>query len=413
MEIRGGKPLFGRTTVHGAKNAVLPLLACSVMTRESVTVRDCPYITDVDAMLETLRALGVAVKRNMRDITVTGYPSLSSVPSVLAGVMRSSVFMLGALLSTLGEVTLAAPGGCKIGARPMDIHLDGLKLMGADIETDGGFVTCRADKLKGADIVMKYPSVGATENLLMASVTAKGKTRLIGCAREPEVVSLAKCLVSMGARITGEGSSVITVDGVDELGGTIFTPVQDRIVCGTLLCGAALCGGRVEIENAELKSIGAAAALLSSDGCRITDNGGSVTIESGGRIRPANVSTGAYPLFPTDLQAQFTTCLCCADGASSVCETVFENRFAHVRELKKMGADICVDGRRALINGGELYATDDLEASDLRGGAGLVIAALKAKGKSVINNVGYIDRGYESIESTFKALGADIVRKSL
>ncbi len=404
--------MFGETVIHGAKNAVLPLLASSVLTSKPVTVLDCPNITDVNAMAEVLRALGMHVSKNGRSITVSGEPNAMSVPPHLSSVMRSSMFLLGSMLTKTGEVRMANPGGCNIGPRPLDIHLDGLQLMGATVETGADYVHCYARRLQGADILMRYPSVGATENLMMSAVLAKGSTSLIGCAREPEIVSLAEGLRAMGARIRGEGTSVIKVDGVDELDGAVITPVEDRIAAGTFLAAAALAGGEVEIKNINAKYLQSVICQLATPHCAITDKSGILSVKSDGIILPSDISTGPYPLFPTDMQAQLMACQCAADGGvSTMHETVFENRFAHALEYAKMGVKISVCNKVATIYGGTLKGSETLTASDLRGGAGLVIAALKANGESVISGVEFIDRGYEKLENALMQLGASVGRR--
>ena len=400
-------------TVHGAKNAVLPMLAASVLTPAPVTVRDCPHITDVEDMLGVLRALGVEVTVTDREITVTGSPACTDIPPGLAGGMRSSVFMLGALLSRCGEVELASPGGCRIGARPLDIHFDGLERMGVRVECGDGRILCTADRLHGADIVLRYPSVGATENLVMAAVCAEGVTRIIGAAREPEIVSLIRLLRKMGADISGEGTPVVTVRGVDALDGASVLPVKDRIVAGTVMSAVAVCGGRVEIAGADSSVMGAVISPFLGAHTFLVEHGGSVTFESDGMLSPTDVGTGPYPLFPTDMQAPFMACQCYAAGMSTMRETVFEDRFAHVPELVKMGAKIALAGCTAFVDGSGGMHGADLVSRDLRGGAGLVVAALGAKGQSTVSGVHYIDRGYEDLPALFRALGARAERRTV
>lgn len=411
FRIYGGNPLYGKTVVHGAKNAVLPMLAASVLTSRKVSVCDCPLISDVDDMVRVLQALGVVVERCGREISVSGAPEVTEIPPHLACAMRSSVFMLGALLSETGEVRLFTPGGCRIGARPLDIHFDGLTRLGARVEYGEDFVQCTAQKLKGADIVLKYPSVGATENLVMAAVKAEGTTRLIGAAREPEICSLVRLLRKMGADISGEGTPVITVRGVDELDGASCIPVADRIVAGTVMAAVAVCGGKVEIVGGDADIMGAVISPFLSSHTFLVEHGGVMIFESDGMLMPTDVSTGPYPLFPTDMQAPFMACQCYACGMSSMRETVFEDRFAHVGELRKMGADIALAGNTAFVDGSRGMRGAHLCAADLRGGAGLIVAALGANGESTLEGVRYIDRGYENIEEIFSLLGGKIVRE--
>lgn len=409
--IRGGNPLYGKIVVHGAKNAVLPMLAASVLTADKVSICDCPLISDVDDMVRVLETLGVTVERKGREISVSGSPKMTEIPPHLACAMRSSVFMLGALLSETGEVRLFTPGGCRIGARPLDIHFDGLTRLGAKVEYGEDFVQCTADKLKGADIVLKYPSVGATENLIMASVKARGTTRLIGAAREPEICSLVRLLRKMGADVSGEGTPVITVRGVDDLDGASCIPVTDRIVAGTVMAAVAVCGGRVEIVGGDADIMGAVISPFLTSHTFLVEHGGVIVFESDKMLLPTDVSTGPYPLFPTDMQAPFMACQCYACGLSSMRETVFEDRFAHVGELRKMGADIALAGNTAFVDGSRGMHGANLCASDLRGGAGLLVAALGADGESTLEGVRYIDRGYENIEEIFALLGGKIARQ--
>ena len=411
LRIRGGRPLFGRTEIRGAKNAVLPMLAASLLTPEPVTVRNCPFITDVEDMVCVLRALGADIERRGRDIIVSGSPSLTEIPPHLACAMRSSVFMLGALLSRCGEVELASPGGCRIGARPLDIHFDGLERMGVRVECGDGRILCTADRLHGADIVLRYPSVGATENLVMAAVCAEGVTRIIGAAREPEIVSLVRLLRKMGADIAGEGSPVVTVRGVDELDGASATPSPDRIVAGTVMAAVAVCGGRVELSGADSSDMGAVISPFLGAHTFLIEHGGAITFESDGMLSPTDVCTGPYPLFPTDMQAPFMACQCFAAGMSSMRETVFEDRFAHVAELRRMGARIAVAGNTAFVDGSGGMRGSVIAASDLRGGAGLAVAALGAEGESILSGTVYIDRGYEDMAKMFSSLGGKISRR--
>lgn len=408
--VDGGAPLCGNVIVHGAKNAVLPMLAASVLTEEPVTVTDCPDISDVTDMTGVLAALGCQVEREGRNVTVCGGCCSSEIPAALAKAIRSSVFMLGPLLSRTGEVRMHAPGGCRIGARPLDIHLGGLAAMGAEVYFDGDNVVCRASSLKGADIVLRYPSVGATENLIMAAACADGVTRIIGAAREPEIVSLANLLRKMGASVRGEGTPLITIEGVKELQGAVCAPVPDRIAAGTVMAAVAVCGGRVELSGANADHLGAVISPFLGAHTFLVEHGGVLIFESDGMLSPTDIVTGPYPLFPTDMQAPFMACQCYASGMCSMRETVFEDRFAHIAELRKMGAEIAVAGSTAYIDGSHGMYGAELVASDLRGGAGLTVAALGAKGRSVISGVRYIDRGYERIETLFSSLGGNIER---
>ncbi len=416
FKIKGGNELVGRAEIHGAKNAVLPLMACGLLTEDEVIIENCPYISDVEAMIKILRALGAQAIREGRRIRVVGQVNRVGVEKSLCKDMRSSMFMLGALLATRGEAVMDFPGGCAIGLRPMDIHFDGLRKMGAQIEYTQTGVRCFANKLIGADIVMKYPSVGATENLLMCATLASGKTQLVNCAREPEIISLAQCLRAMGARIRGEGTSVIVVDGVDKLGGCTVMPIADRIVAGTIACAVALCGGDVEIDGANKNHLGALCDVLNGKNCKISGDENSMRVRALGRPRAMHVTTAPYPLFPTDLQPQILACACFADGVSLIKETVFESRFAHALELKRLGANVSIEKDVARVVGcnkiddmSRLRA-GEMHARDLRGGAGLMLVALKLRGESRVYGTNFIDRGYEKIEDMWCGMGAYVAR---
>lgn len=416
LKIIGGNQLNGRYEVHGAKNAVLPILAAGLLTEEDLTVKNCPNITDVNAMTKMLEALGERVERDGRRITVRGRAALTRVDDSLCKDMRSSIFMLGALLTSCGEVETLFPGGCDIGLRPLDIHLDGLKKMGASVTVTESGIKCEAERLFGAQILMKYPSVGATENLLMCATLAKGRTTLVNCAREPEIVSLAECLRAMGARIRGEGTSVMEIDGVDKLYGAKVNPVGDRIVAGTLLCAGALCGGDIEIDGVSVKHLDAVISALKSKDCKIEGDENYLRVRSNGRMHGVRVTTAPYPLFPTDMQPQLLCASCFSDGVSVIKETVFEKRFAHALEMEKLGARINVNSDTAIVSGCSKFDSPyminggTLVAHDLRGGAGLCLAALKIKGESRVYGTEYIDRGYESIEDMFCSLGGYVLR---
>lgn len=409
--INGGRRLQGSVTVHGAKNAVLPLLAAGILTSGELAVENCPYIHDVDAMVKLLSSLGAKVTREGRRICISGGVKRTRANEELCKVMRSSMFMLGALLSATGEVELPMPGGCNIGARPLDIHLDGLRRMGASAVCEGNTVKCRAKRLHGADIVMRYPSVGATENLLMCASVAEGYTALVGCAREPEIVALAEGLRAMGAKIRGEGTSVIRVEGVKKLNGATAKAEGDRIVAGTVISAAALCGGDVTVYGARAEDMQSVLQVFRSEYCDIEACEEYIRVRSQGRVRARSVITAPFPLFPTDMQPQFFACQCFSDGVSRICETVFDSRFAHAKEFEKMGAEISIRANTAVIQGrAEGLHCAHMTASDLRGGAGLCVAALKTEGESRVYNPHFIDRGYENFEGMFEKLGADIKR---
>lgn len=415
--IKGGNHLNGRYEVRGAKNAVLPLLAMGIMSNEDVVIDNCPMISDVSSMIDLLSALGVHVVRNGRSVRVCGQAVRAMGDEKHFKSMRSSMFMLGALLSTLGEVHMPLPGGCSIGLRPLDIHIQGIRAMGGEVECDGQYLNCYAKKLHGEKILMKYPSVGATENLMMCATLADGKTTLVNCAREPEICSLADGLRAMGARIHGDGTSVIEIDGVDSLSGTKITPIGDRIVAGTIMCATALCGGSVEIDGVNKNHLGALIDVLSSKHCKISGDEGGVHILSTGKVKAFDVISAPYPLFPTDLQAPILSVACFSDGICHINETVFENRFSHAYELQKTGAKISINKSVATVVGNmnrqnpyPMHGTN-MYASDLRGGAALVLAGLKMRDESKVFNTQFVDRGYEKIEDIFCSLGGYVIRK--
>jgi len=410
--VNGGKELFGKVELHGAKNAVLPMLAASLLTDEEVEIKDCPSISDVDNMLELVREVGGEVFRFGRNIRVRGQAVKNSVSTSLQKVMRSSMFMLGTLLATVGEVKTSLPGGCAIGGRPLDIHLDGLKMLGATCQEIGDEIFCRAKELKGAKIVMRYPSVGATENLLLASCKAKGKTTLINCAREPEIVSLVGLLNNMGAKIRGEGTSVLEIDGVESLHGASFTPVADRIVGGTLLSALSVCGGEIEICGLDERLVGSTLCALRSKNFETFDDGlclraRAKKVTDCSEEVACDLTTGPYPLFATDMQPIVSAVKCFGKGVSRIRETVFESRFSHLSEMKKLGANVKIDGDVALLSRGDLRA-GDMRARDLRGGAGLLVFALGLAGESRIFGTSFVKRGYENIDETMRKLGADM-----
>lgn len=416
--INGGNELFGRVELYGAKNAVLPMLAAALLSKEDVTIEDCPHISDVFMMTELLRDVGAEVSKNGRNICVSGQAHTHKISKRLEKVMRSSMFMLGVLLATVGEVELSLPGGCNIGARPLDIHLDGLSRLGAVCEEREGRIYCRADKLVGAKIILRYPSVGATENLIMASVLAKGKTTLINCAREPEIVSLVGLLKKMGANVTGEGTSVIEIVGTDSLGGATYKPVTDRIVAGTYLGALGACGGEITIDGATKKSLSATICQLGADFelfddevslCARAKKPKAFCYDQNLERVACDLTTGPYPLFATDMQPIVCATRCILGGVTKIRETVFENRFSHLVEMQKLGANVHIEKDVAYVSRGHLHA-GEMIARDLRGGAGLAVFAMGIKGESRVLNAKFVDRGYEDFEGNFSKLGCAIYR---
>lgn len=409
--IKGGIRLDGKTEAESAKNAVLPLLAASVLTDGEVVIRNCPPILDVESMIRILRELGVKVRFEGKDLIVNsssmhGY----TIPYNLSKEMRSSVFMLGALISRFKIAEASYPGGCDIGLRPIDLHLHGLEQMGVKVDEAGGEIVCRAEKLKGGNIYFDFPSVGATENIILAAATAEGRTIIHNAAKEPEVEDLQNFLNSMGARVAGAGTSVITVDGVKKLHGTEYKPLFDRIEAGTYLVAAAATGGSVEISNCNAEKISALLHKLCENTCKITVKNDIIYLRSGNGRKSFNIETLPYPGFPTDMQAQMVALASVSEGISVIRENIFETRFKHVRELNRMGANIVVKDRVAIVNGVKELHGAKVAAHDLRGGAALMIAGLNARGTTVIEDVKHVERGYYKPEEKFRSLGADFVR---
>ena len=411
FKIEGGNNLYGTYNVQTAKNAVLPILAGSILTRDRVTILDCPNILDVDNMLGILQNLGVKVEKQGSSISVLGEISNIEVSNELSSLLRSSIFLLGPILAVKKKACIAYPGGCDIGLRPIDIHINGLRELGVKITEEFGYINCDASNMKSTDILLDLPSVGATENLIMASVFLDGKTILRNVAKEPEIVDLVHFLNSMGAKITGEGTAVIEIRGVKFLHQTVYKPIPDRIVAGTILLAGATCGGEIELTNVQNDQIFSLTTKFNKNYCKLYTSYDNIILKSNGKLKAINqVETSYYPGFPTDMQAQFMASMLTADGTTVIVENLFETRFKQVPEFIKMGADIKVSGKTAIVRGVEkLYGTD-MTAKDLRGGAGLVIAGLKAEGESIISDIYHIDRGYESIEKVLQNLGAKIER---
>lgn len=413
LVIEGGTPLSGTIRIHGAKNAALPILAASLLAEGTVTIRNVPQLLDIQVMLDILQNLGCRASRQDEEIKVDGaLASSSHVPEVLMRQMRSSVFLMGPLLARFGEVQVYQPGGCAIGERKIDLHLRGLEALGAEIQAMGNRIVCRAKRLRGAEIILDFPSVGATENVMMAAVLAEGRTTIVGAAREPEIQDLAKFLNAMGACVRGAGTDTITIEGVSSLSGCEFEVIPDRIVTGTVMVAAAATKGDVSLAGAEPRHLTALIHVLRRAGVQIQIENDIIKVCAAARPRAVpRVVTSPYPAFPTDLQAQLMILLSLADGVSVIKETVFEGRFKHVDELCRMGADIRTDLNNAFIRGVPKLFGTTVEATDLRAGAALVIAGLAAEGRTVIEQVHHIDRGYDRIEEMFGRLGGRIVRQ--
>lgn len=413
--IEGGRRLAGRVMLQSAKNSVLPLLAASVLTEKRVTIREAPAIADVACMAQILRELGAKVTFSGGDVIIDSADACChEIPSSLTRELRSSVFMLGSLLTRFKRALIAYPGGCDIGLRPIDLHLFALRRLGVNISERDGFIFCEAEKLRGAEILLDFPSVGATENILLAAVMAEGRTTLTGAAKEPEIVDLQNFLNAMGARIAGAGTDVIEIEGVKELHGVTYRPMKDRIEAGTFLLAAAACGGEVEVVGVQAENIRLLLHKLRENGCKIHTKNDKIRIESRGALRcNRRIETMPFPGFPTDLQAQATALNASCTGCALIVENLFETRFKYVPELQKMGADIEVRGRTAFVRGAGRLHGACVTAGDLRGGAALVIAALGAEGTSEVLDLSHIDRGYADFRAKLKKLGASIRRVSV
>ncbi len=410
--ITGGNKLCGKIVVESAKNAVLPMLAGAILTDKPVIIENCPKINDVISMLNILSGLGVKYKFEESNLVLDSSSMNGfTISSALSKELRSSVFMLGALLSRTRKAITAYPGGCEIGLRPIDIHINGLKKLGVKVTERGGEIECVADVIKGAEIYLDFPSVGATENIMLASVFCRGKTVIHNAAREPEIADLMNFLNSMGANIVGGGTDTVVIEGVKKLNGTTYKPINDRIEAGTYLLAAAITGGEIELHNCFEENILCLIHKLCNNTCKISAKNGILYYNSTSRCPSFVVETSPYPGFPTDLQSQMTALASVADGTSLITENIFEMRFKHVADLKKMGADIRVIGRTAIVNGIKRLNGANVTAEDLRGGAALVLAGLNADGCTVINDVHHIERGYYDLVAKLRSLGAKIDKK--
>ncbi len=410
--IEGGRKLYGSVKMQSAKNSVLPLFAASILTDQRVIIRETPAISDVSCMAQILRELGADVRFRGEDVHIdSANACCHEISSALTRELRSSVFMLGSLLTRFHRAVIAYPGGCDIGLRPIDLHLNALKRLGVSIVERDGFIHCSCDKLRGAEIPLDFPSVGATENILLAAVMADGVTTLSGAAKEPEIVDLQNFLNAMGAKVSGAGTDVIRIEGVKALSGVTFKPMKDRIEAGTFLIACAICGGEIEVVGVRGENIGLLLHKLRENGCKIHTKNDKIRLESHGRLRcNRRIETMPFPGFPTDLQAQATALNCICEGGALIVENLFETRFKYVPELQKMGADIEVKGRNAFVRGVNGLHGASLIAGDLRGGAALVIAALGAEGVSEVIDLSHIDRGYSDFQEKLKSLGAEVKR---
>ena len=413
--IEGGNPILGEVTVQGAKNAVLPILAATVLADDECIIHNAPKLRDVNKTDLVLKRLGCNVRRDGNTVFINPTDFCSCrICEDLMREMRSSIIFLGAIISKCGRATVSMPGGCPIGLRPIDLHLKGLRELGVSIKEEHGYINCSADKLVGANVHLDFPSVGATENIMLAAVYAEGETYISNAAREPEIIDLANFLNLMGAKVRGAGTGLIRIEGISErLHGAEYTVMPDRIVAATYLAAAAITDGEVFLRNTEPKHMGAMLHVLREMGTKIKVEEDTIHLKSRGRLKNVhNIRTMPYPGFPTDIQSPFMAAATLANGTSVFTETIFENRFRHVDELVRMGADVRVEGRSAIVRGVERLTGARVVAQELRGGAALVLAALAADGKSEISGTEYIDRGYEEIEKYLADCNAAIKRIS-
>ena len=413
LQIRGGVPLDGEVRISGAKNAALPILAATLLADSPVVVSNVPHLRDVTTMIELLGRMGASVTVDERmhvevDPTTTNE---TSAPYELVKTMRAAILVLGPLVAKYGRADVSLPGGCAIGARPVNIHVAGLQAMGAEVHIENGYIRARAGRLRGARIVMDTVTVTGTENLMMAACLAEGQTILENAAREPEIVDLAQFLIAMGAKITGHGTDTILVEGVERMHGTHYEVLPDRIEAGTYLVAGAITGGRVRARNARAEHLDAVLGKLIEAGAEVIRGEGFVEVNMHGRRpRSVDIRTAPHPGFPTDMQAQFAALNTVADGVGTIVETIFENRFMHLLEMRRMGAEIRLEGNTAIIKGVPKLTAAPVMATDLRASASLVIAGLVAEGTTDVERIYHIDRGYECIEEKLAGLGAQIRR---
>lgn len=411
--ITGGPQLDGAIRMSGAKNAALPILVSTLLADEPVTVCNVPHLHDITTTMELLGRMGVILSLgdNMEvEADASGVTNYHA-PYELVRTMRASILVLGPLLARFGEADVSLPGGCAIGTRPVDLHIHALEAMGAEITVEGGYIRARADRLQGAKIFMDIVTVTGTENIMMAATLAEGTTVIENAAREPEVVDLANCLNSMGAKVSGAGSATITIEGVERLGGTRYAVLPDRIETGTYLVGAAIAGGKVRVRDTRPDILDAVLAKLREAGAKITTGEDWIELDMEGRcLKAVDIKTAPYPAFPTDMQAQFTVLNSVAEGTGTITETVFENRFMHVPELQRMGANLRLEGNTVVCVGVDKLVGAPVMATDLRASASLVLAGLVAEGDTVVDRIYHIDRGYDCIEEKLSLLGAKIRR---
>ncbi|MHB0992067.1 MAG: UDP-N-acetylglucosamine 1-carboxyvinyltransferase [Burkholderiales bacterium] len=412
LAIQGGLRLQGEINISGAKNAALPILCAALLTEETLHLDNLPKLKDISTTLTLLGHLGMQVSLDERggiDLLAANLTTLQA-PYELVKTMRASILVLGPLLARYGEAMVSLPGGCAIGSRPVDLHIKGLKAMGAEITIERGYIHAKARRLKGARIFMDSVTVTGTENLMMAATLAEGTTILENAAREPEVEDLANCLIAMGADISGAGTDTVTIRGVPRLHGATYSIMADRIETGTYLVAAAMTQGQITLHRTRTDTLDAVIEKLREAGAKISCSNNSITLSMDRRPLAVNIKTAPYPAFPTDMQAQFMAMNCIAEGVGSVTETIFENRFMHVQEMQRLGANIEIEGNTALVRGVDKLEGATVMATDLRASASLVLAALVAEGETMIERIYHIDRGYECIEEKFIQLGAQVKR---
>lgn len=416
LVIQGGARLHGEVTISGAKNAALPILCAALLAETPLKLSSVPKLKDVGTTINLLQHMGVVVTRNADKVDLDASNiKILEAPYEMVKTMRASILVLGPLLARFGKARVSLPGGCAIGSRPVDLHIKGLQAMGANIHIEHGYIEASAEhlpnkRLQGARYYMDLVTVTGTENLMMAAALAQGTTVLENAAKEPEVVDMADCLIKMGAKIKGAGSDVITIEGVEKLNGAEHQVVCDRIEAGTYMVAAAMTGGEVKLLNVSAHLLDAVIEKLREAGATVLSDANTITVKSDGKLKAVNIRTAPHPAFPTDMQAQFMALNTVASGVSKVTETIFENRFMHVQEMQRLGADIDIDGNTALVKGVSELEGATVMATDLRASASLVLAGLVAKGQTVIERIYHLDRGYEDLEEKFNALGANVKR---
>ncbi len=409
--IQGGTRLSGEIAISGAKNAALPILCAALLAAEPVTFTNVPQLKDIGTLLELLAQMGVKVEREADTVTLDASGLNNPVaPYEMVKTMRASILVLGPLVARCGEARVSLPGGCAIGARPVDQHIKGLQAMGAEVRVEHGYVHATVSRLKGARLFTDMVTVTGTENLMMAATLADGETIIENAAREPEIVDLANCLVAMGAQVSGAGSDVIRIRGVTRLHGATHRIMPDRIETGTYLCAAAASGGSVRLTGTRSDYLDAVIDKLTEAGCEVVSESDAIRLRAPARLTAVSLRTSPYPAFPTDMQAQFMAINCVAKGVAMIRETIFENRFMHAVELQRLGADIRIDGNTALVQGVDRLQGATVMATDLRASASLVVAGLVAEGETLIERIYHLDRGYEGLESKLTALGAQVRR---